>query len=244
MITFTCLEGDLGNPVFLEETSDCQYLFEWATSAACPVQPAVGSNCVVTDGLTGFTFDMNVLQGVYNLSDRRGHKYSLGVCGAQVPCNNQMVDACQGSSDNRTFSMGTDTDHDIVFNDGVLTLTYDGGDFCHNHRFRRAAIINFVCAPNVSGVGFPQFVSETANCTYIFIWRTPAACITLEKTNCVVADNMTNVYDLQPLARNMPPTGWPSDDGKYTFGICAAIPNNPTCGHFGGACAVWVMKWK
>ena len=45
----------------LISAQDCNYVFEWATSAACPVQSVVGSNCKVTDPDTGYVYDFSNL---------------------------------------------------------------------------------------------------------------------------------------------------------------------------------------
>ncbi len=50
-----------GEPKFVEELNNCTYIFEWQTSAACPVKTQNGTGCIVTDAVTHFSYDFSAL---------------------------------------------------------------------------------------------------------------------------------------------------------------------------------------
>jgi hypothetical protein len=50
-----------GTPAFVGSDS-CGTYFVWQSSAACPQTIVSGSNCVLTDLLSGFTYDLTSLR--------------------------------------------------------------------------------------------------------------------------------------------------------------------------------------
>jgi insulin-like growth factor 2 receptor len=210
IITFTCQYGSLGVPVFLHETDDCQYVFSWATSAACLLQaPSTGSDCQVQDSSSGEVYDLSPLRAMGSVNvTAGGYVYELAVCGAirdsLSRCKLTNAGACQfGSLPDQVYPLGVYSDA-IVEEDGRLSVLYTGGQACHDRQYVRSVLISFVCVPG-GGVGKPQFSSETADCTYLFVWPTQYACPTVSASvDCIVVDpeNRTQ-FDLRPLTKTM-----------------------------------------
>ena len=80
----------------------------------------------------------------------------------------------------RSFNAGN-ANSALTITNGLLVLTYTGGEKCHRNGVNRSSIITFVCAAgsesdaNSKPVGQPHFVNED-DCTYKFTWPTPLAC--------------------------------------------------------------------
>ena len=60
-IHFRCDPSKIGSPVLVENDGNCSFVFDWETSAACPIVASNGSSCVVTDSDTGDVYDFTPL---------------------------------------------------------------------------------------------------------------------------------------------------------------------------------------
>jgi len=80
----------------------------------------------------------------------------------------------------RSFNAGN-ANSALAITNGLLVLTYTGGETCNHVGVNRSSIITFVCAvdsvaePATSSLGQPHFVNED-DCTYEFTWPTALAC--------------------------------------------------------------------
>ena len=72
-----------------------------------------------------------------------------------------------------------------MYNDGTLQLLYKGGERCHNDKYERSTVIDFVCGFHGLGEGEPVFITEDANCTYFLSWHTDLACNSEVSSKCV-----------------------------------------------------------
>lgn len=109
--------------------------------------------------------------------------------------------ACQLKLDDSTFhkSLGTSGARPSIAVDGALTLEFTGGDPCHDSQYTRSATVVFECLEG-TGLGRPVFVTETADCEYVFQWATAAACGEPIESTCGARDPDTGkIYDLSPL---------------------------------------------
>lgn len=107
--SYYCMFHFQHDPVFINETADCQYHFSWQTPLACPVSKSVGSQCsVITPNflmrfnLTGlqkpdyykiqageYEFWLNVCK---DISEVTGECQGVGSCQTK-PSNHQMINA-------------------------------------------------------------------------------------------------------------------------------------------------------
>jgi hypothetical protein len=60
-IHFRCVPGSLGVPTLLQNINNCSFMFDWPSSAACPIQDDFGEGCQVYDGNLGYGFDLTSL---------------------------------------------------------------------------------------------------------------------------------------------------------------------------------------
>ncbi|KJE92774.1 hypothetical protein, variant 2 [Capsaspora owczarzaki ATCC 30864] len=255
LITFSCNPGVVGVPTFITETPECQYVFSWATSAACVLNPGggdvVGSNCRVTDPISNNVFDLSGLARSdrdYSVTASDGFTYKMNVCAPLVDrtkCTSANAGVCQTLASDATFSKlaGVANSRLTYSSGGVLTLTYPDGQSCHSGQFNRSTVISFTCARGQ--VGAPVFVDETDDCSYLFTWATDAACRPSDddEIDCAATDPSTGIeYDLSPLSRA---TGnWEASDSRqgyafrYFINVCQ--PVNPVAGSLcpvqAGAC--------
>jgi len=93
------------------------------------------------------------------------------------------IGCCQREKlvEQRSFNGGI-ANSALTITNGLLVLTYTGGDRCHHIDVNRSSIITFVCAaagtetePAATSLGRPHFVNED-DCTYKFTWPTTLAC--------------------------------------------------------------------
>ena len=82
--------------------------------------------------------------------------------------------SCQTDMFNKSFNAGN-ANGKLQFENGIVFLNYSGGDKCHQGKFERNTIINFVCNPSAN-VGQPMFIDESDDCTYYFSWHTSLVC--------------------------------------------------------------------
>ncbi|KPM03088.1 cation-independent mannose-6-phosphate receptor-like protein [Sarcoptes scabiei] len=183
-----------------------EYVIEFRTVHACPLQQMIGESCRVQDSITGHTFDLNPLRSSnYYLvrSDDDRHEYLLNVCGPianDTSCSTQSA-ICQREvhGENRNFSLGLFSDK-LVYWNSILNLSFSNGDRYNDPKQTpRRSQITFVCDP-LAGKGHPEYVGEVDR-SYSFIWHTSLACSgkVPKKTHCVF-ENDTHIIDLSPLS--------------------------------------------
>uniref|UniRef100_A0A667ZHY3 Insulin-like growth factor 2 receptor n=1 Tax=Myripristis murdjan TaxID=586833 RepID=A0A667ZHY3_9TELE len=230
-IIFQC-DANPGSPVF-DRKDNCEYVFIWRTSEACPITKSKGDNCRVRDPRTGYEFDLTSLMGRDFPVSNDKYKYHLSVCGglSRGVCTNkdkgsELVSSCQveeGSSPvHRIAGMANQL---LSYVGDQLILNYTNGDVCHKI-YHRSTEIYFSCHPDMHP-GAPVFLRETSDCTYMFSWRTALACIPVKTTSCSYNDDQGHSYDLSSLALSS--RNWEveasSGDAKQLFyiNVCRSL---------------------
>uniref|UniRef100_A0A8C7K5E3 Insulin-like growth factor 2 receptor n=1 Tax=Oncorhynchus kisutch TaxID=8019 RepID=A0A8C7K5E3_ONCKI len=234
-IIFQC-DDNPGSPVF-DRQDGCEYVFIWRTSEACPLTSAQGENCKVKDPRSGYMFDMSSLSGKDYMVKSGQYQYHFSVCGGlkrgictHKDTGSDQVSACQvKDSTHRIAGLASQT---LSYVGDQIVLNYTGGETCHKI-YQRSTEIYFSCHPKMNPV---KFIKETAECTYLFTWRTALACIPVKTTSCSYQDSNGNSYDLSSLAldsRNWvvePSTG---KQERYYINVCKSLVQQ------GGKCS-----WK
>ena len=242
-IRFRC-DPNAGNgaPRFVAETSRCVYEIEWATAAVCATQdiPSEKLECVARKGAD--TYDLNVLSSELagnwlaktdtDASD--AFAFYISVCGplddfaGMGECSGASV--CQVVQDKGTsYAAGATTSEPEVLDNGDIRITYTlpstFPNKCHTS-YVRSATITFMCQPGT--LGEPEYVGESDNCEYSFVWQTAAACAdsaVVVGENCAVMDPNTDVtYDLSPLQRASHSLRQ-GDKYEYTLSVCSGAPD-------------------
>ena len=101
--------------------------------------------------------------------------------------------SCQYDVDNHDNNWnGGNSNSKLYYEEGLIWSNYTGGTKCHAGKYERNTIINFVCAKEGTGNGYPVFVDETDNCTYYFSWHTELACEKKVLYSLVISKNPTD----------------------------------------------------
>ncbi|XP_030627174.1 cation-independent mannose-6-phosphate receptor [Chanos chanos] len=223
-IIFEC-DDTTGSPVF-DRKDRCEYVFIWRTSEACPVRREEGKDCKVKDPKTGYVFDMKTLSGKDYAITNGKYEYHFAVCEAinTTVCphkGDEPVASCQMEGGKHKIS-GMVTQN-LIYEDGVIMINYTHGETCHKVYERSTAIL-FSCDQS-RNPGKPEFIKETADCTYLFEWHTSLACTPFKTTSCSYNDGNGNSYDLSSLALHnsnwvVQPEGQSS---RYYINVCRSL---------------------
>ena len=234
----------LGSPKFVEETQDCVYIFEWTSSAACPLKDTVSKEfCRVTQN--NYTYDLTSL--MKNDSDyqyRSGqYDYRINVCrNLTQKCNSDHATketaVCQtslsGSGGHSSYPLGK-ANTSLVMGERSVTLTYSHGLECHNHTERKT-VIEFICDRSNHNASVIKS-GEASHCSYVFQMATPLVCPP-SQVPCV-AHGLGGHYDLSPLTKlDGHWTASSGDSHSHTFyiNVCRSIDDTSRCRANTGTC--------
>ncbi|XP_037673819.1 cation-independent mannose-6-phosphate receptor [Choloepus didactylus] len=238
-IFFYCDRGTQ-EPVFLRETSDCSYLFEWRTQYACP--PFDVTECSFKDG-AGNSFDLSSLSRYSDnweavTSTGATEHYLINVCkslapqAGNEPCPPEAAVCLLGSS--KPVNLGRVKDSP-QWRDGTAILKYVDGDLCPDRIRKKSTTIRFTCSESQVN-SRPMFISAVENCEYTFSWPTVAACPLRRNVhdNCQVTNPTTgHLFDLTSLSGRAGHTAAYSEKGLVFISICG---ENENCAPGVGAC--------
>jgi insulin-like growth factor 2 receptor len=232
-IIFTCKYGTLGQPRFDREVN-CEYVFNWATSAACSLRRTVGSDCRVKDKVTGLEFDLSPLeQHRIDLPD----DVSIWVKPCDVvhleskPAACTDAGACRGM-DNKVFESLGAANSELFYADGGLSLVYTLPKCKANPDEAFTTTIAFECDPDATETRRPTLL-DSDDCSVTILWRTAYACTQKQQADCILTDEATGrQYDLSALERTLDPTYWQAShesdghDYEYLINVCKPLGAN------------------
>ncbi|XP_044616685.2 cation-independent mannose-6-phosphate receptor [Equus asinus] len=238
-IYFSC-DRSTQNPVFLKETSDCSYLFEWRTQYACP--PFDLTECSFKDE-AGNTIDLSSLSRYsdnWEAVTRTGatEHYLINVCKSlspqpgSEPCPLEAAVCLLDGS--KPVNLGRVRDSP-QWKEGAAVLKYVDGDMCPDQIRRKSTTIRFTCSENQVN-SRPMFISAVEECEYTFAWPTVAACPVRENVhdNCQVTNPATgHLFDLTSLSGRAGFTAAYSEKGLVYISVCG---ENENCSPGVGAC--------
>ncbi|XP_044144786.1 cation-independent mannose-6-phosphate receptor isoform X2 [Bufo gargarizans] len=240
-VIFQC-DHNVGSPVF-QEQDDCEYVFLWRTSEACPVSRAEGDNCQVKDPKYDYVYNLQPLgEKVIELADGE-YNYQLKVCGglkdsacsASAPAGSS-VSSCQVKGSNAILA-GL-TNQKLIYEDGIIKINYTGGALCHK-KYHRSTLIIFQCDKTEEK---PVFLKETPDCIYKFEWRTPLACLPFKPIDCSFKDTLGRSYDLSQLSlynKNWEVDSPTDPNMKFRINVCRPlVPETgpASCPHGSAVC--------
>ncbi|KAH0622428.1 hypothetical protein JD844_024730, partial [Phrynosoma platyrhinos] len=207
-IFFYCDPHPNLEPVFLKETEDCNYMFEWHTPLACP--PFRSIDCSYKDN-AGNSYDLSSLtrhKENWEAISRTDSpvKYYINVCKSLVP--HQGIGSCPSEAaaclvdGSKYVSMG-EVGSGLRWENNILVLIYLNGEKCPDQIRKKSAIIRFKCDENRID-SKPELITALEDCEYTFVWFTAAACPLKSNVhnNCTVSNPLTgHLFDLNPLKR-------------------------------------------
>ncbi|XP_012590642.1 PREDICTED: cation-independent mannose-6-phosphate receptor [Condylura cristata] len=213
-------------PVFLKETSDCSYLFEWRTPYACP--PFDVTECSFKD-TAGNTFDLSSLSRYTDnweavTSTGATEHYLINVCKSLSP--QAGLEPCPPEaavcllSDSKPVNLGRVSDGPS-WKDGATVLMYVDGDWCPDKVRKRSTTIRFTCSDKHAvsdGALSPALRVGTGGpgrrdpCSLTVPWTPPSA---------------GHLFDLTSLGGRVGHTAAYSEKGLVFISICGENENCP-----------------
>uniref|UniRef100_A0A8C2IVC6 Insulin-like growth factor 2 receptor n=1 Tax=Cyprinus carpio TaxID=7962 RepID=A0A8C2IVC6_CYPCA len=132
------------------------------------------------------------------------------------------VSSCQ--VEGSTHRIAGLSNQNLTFDDGIIMINYTNGEKCHKIYERSTAIL-FSC-DHSKNPGNPEFIKETADCTYLFEWHTALACPSFKTTTCSYNDGSGHSYDLSSLALHK--FNWIVPDAtnqkqRYYINVCKSL---------------------
>ncbi|XP_060687644.1 cation-independent mannose-6-phosphate receptor isoform X3 [Hemiscyllium ocellatum] len=235
-----------GKPVYLRETPDCTYLFEWHTSYACP--PFRSIDCTLRDK-DGNSYDLTPLsqsQDNWEIERQRDvdQTYYINICKSLVPKNgnwacplNAAVCLKNGS---RYMNLGEVVAGPRWEEHGLLVLRYQNGDWCPDGRRNKTTSIRFKCDKDAINTK-PDLITAIEGCEYTFLWFTAFACPVTRNVHdeCVVTNPITgHLFDLNSLRKSQ---GYTIYDRKIRrnfirLNVCDKVQNTGCSGNDVGVC--------
>ncbi|XP_054722870.1 cation-independent mannose-6-phosphate receptor-like isoform X2 [Uloborus diversus] len=244
IITFICHHAHEAKdgPIFIEESQDCSYLFEWPTVHACPTFDVI--DCSVTDK-NGLTYDLSHLSlpntNYYIKYGGSSDKmFVINVCRSIVHSPDSLCPyasaACllDSSLPDQPLDLGRVSRGPYV-EDGKVKLTYSTGDLCKDGDSRSASfmqtVIEFSCDETALD-SVPEFVGKDG-CTYYFDWSTARACPTKTprgRGDCTVEDPATgHVFNFTAL-RDHGSFKTRKGSHEYHVSVCGGGKDTSPCG--------------
>uniref|UniRef100_A0A8C4YRY5 Insulin like growth factor 2 receptor n=1 Tax=Gopherus evgoodei TaxID=1825980 RepID=A0A8C4YRY5_9SAUR len=246
-IFFYCDHNTL-EPVFLKETPDCTYLFEWHTQYACP--PFRSIECSYKDN-KGNSFDLSPLtrhRENWEAIPMSGstQKYYINVCQSLVlhaGAGSCPSDAAACLVDGSKYINLGEVADGPRWENGISVLKYVNGEPCPDKIRKRTTIIRLKC--DESRVeSKPELVTTIEECEYTFLWFTAAACPLKRnvQNDCRVTNPATgHLFDLNSLKRE---SGYRLYDSKKRRTLQLNVCNEAKspCGSGVGACIIGGQK--
>lgn len=233
-INFVCQPGEgNGVPVFIDQSDDCIYYFDWHTQLACEKEV----QCSV-DTPAGYTLDFSPLikkTGKYNVVPSRAGNHQpegiiyLNLCRPLNPIFGTVCPAGSGAcliKDEKPLSLGH-INGSMTYDKSLKhsRIYYTNGDPCPINKQRNiSSVIILTCGTDENSE--PKEEGMSADCEYLFLWETPYACEG-DRTqkffpNCSFFDHARQrSYDLSSLSELAEVKS--SHGGAYSLQVCGGL---------------------
>ncbi|XP_062345985.1 cation-independent mannose-6-phosphate receptor [Cinclus cinclus] len=226
-ILFYC-DKTPSEPVFLKETPDCTYMFEWHTQYACP--PVKSTECSYKDDEGRFYDFSSLTRHRENWEaialSATTQKYYINVCKPLVPYS--ATRSCPSDAaaslveGTKCTSLGEVADGPRWEN-VTFILKYINGDQCPDKIRKKTTILRLKCDENRIE-SKPELITAIEDCEYTFLWFTAAACPIKSnvQNDCRVTNPATgHLFDLTSLKRESGYTISDSHNRVIELNVCA-----------------------
>nr|XP_027309114.2 LOW QUALITY PROTEIN: cation-independent mannose-6-phosphate receptor [Anas platyrhynchos] len=226
-ILFYC-DKTTSEPVFLKETPDCTYMFEWHTQYACP--PVKSTECSYKDDEGNFYDFSSLTRHRENWEaialSASTQKYYINVCKSLVPYG--AARSCPSDAaasiveDAKCVSLGEVADGPRWEN-GISVLKYINGDQCPDKIRKKTTILRLKCDESRIE-SKPELIMAIEDCEYSFLWFTAAACPLKSnvQNDCRVTNPATgHLFDLTSLKRESGYIISDSHNRRIELNVCA-----------------------
>jgi insulin-like growth factor 2 receptor len=177
-ILFSCDErGRVGQPAFVQETEDCEYVFAWTTAAACPeklvspCQLSVGAQQYDLHGLqrTAATGGKNFRVDHTDGFEAHAHEMVMNVCGKLLSADSHCregVTVCEWEKDRPSQSRSLGTVPALTATSTGLLAVYTDGDLCETGGLV-TTLVNYICDAS-AGIGKPKYGRPRTVCVCVY----------------------------------------------------------------------------
>lgn len=242
-ITLSCSQYD-AEPIFIEETASCEYVFMWHTPFACPKHVLQSETCQIQDPLYNYTFDLSPLRNPttdYSTNDGTT-QYFVNVCGPVVGSYDQLPSNTSVVIKKQQFLSGGSNNATLIFNDGTLTMQFTNGSMCDNNTDQSSSKIIFMCDHEVEDpkTGLSVF-RHPSSCQNNFVWRTKYACPPHTVIDCSYTTKDGLKYDLNPLSlSSMNQEERAGVNERFVLNVCRSVVNSKSarCPYDSATCLI------
>nr|XP_054484731.1 cation-independent mannose-6-phosphate receptor isoform X5 [Agelaius phoeniceus] len=231
-ILFYC-DKTTSEPVFLKETPDCTYMFEWHTPYACP--PVKSTECSYKDAEGNFYDFSSLTRHRENWEaiaiSATTQKYYINVCRPLVPYS--ATRSCPSDAaaslieGTKCTSLGEVADGPRWEN-VTFILKYVNGDLCPDQMRNKTTILRLKCDESRIE-SKPELITAIEDCEYTFLWFTAAACPLKSsvQNDCRVTNPATgHLFDLTSLKRESGYTISDSHNRIIELNVCAEVKSS------------------
>ncbi|XP_012940789.1 cation-independent mannose-6-phosphate receptor [Aplysia californica] len=255
VIYFLCdhSESGEGGPRYVEEQSDCTYVFEWPTQRACP--PHQVTDCTFRIG--NDVYDLSRLSRSDGNYERTYSQttYILNICRSLVHKKGQtcpfesaacMIDDSEKDPKKKFHNIGEVTSRSLNIQHKTLMLKYEHGELCKDGKTQRSTVILFDCDKNSDALGSPDG-HFMVDCQDTFTWTSSAACpLSLDPGskvdasdfgNCTVKNPDTGYeFDLTGLRKSEGYTTYDRNGHEFSLNVCAWLQSTEKCANGTAVC--------
>ena len=247
LIHYVCKPGDLASaPIFVGVIDQTVYEFHWKTFAACPRGLTAGSACSVMH--QGYLFNLTSIPVLHFNTSDGSYSYTLSVCsslssrssnGCNKDSKTSTVSMCQLSHANSQYYVLGRANSTLVYQDGVLKLTYNGGATCHHVTGSRNTTVLFICDDSAREASISSVTED--DCTYVVEVRTNLACPAAVRSSECTFRHGGQTYDFSSLSRSGVQGNWETrgrDGAVYLINVCQPLNFATGCHPLAGVCRV------
>uniref|UniRef100_A0A3Q4GTY1 Insulin-like growth factor 2 receptor n=1 Tax=Neolamprologus brichardi TaxID=32507 RepID=A0A3Q4GTY1_NEOBR len=177
----------VGHPkVIRVDEGSCEFLIGWETLEACAVKPTEVQmvNGTIKVPKTGVSFSLGALYFSHHQASgdirNNGDRYIYHIQLSGI--TNNSLPKCLGANicqvkQNDTYSrkIGSSNKAKYYIKGNVDVIVPSESECGRAKNKTVSSTIRFHCNPS-AGVGIPEFMLETDNCQYLFVWHTNAVC--------------------------------------------------------------------
>ncbi|XP_011491456.3 cation-independent mannose-6-phosphate receptor [Oryzias latipes] len=187
LIQLTC-GSTVGQPSLVRvDEASCLFVFHWETRSACAVkqQEVKMVNGTIRVPETGASLSLGAVYFSYHQASGdirpNGDRYIYHIQLSGI--TNSSLYSCEGANIcqdklNATYRrrIGNSTEAQYYVKGGNLDVIIPSNSKCGRIEAKKvSSTIMFQCSPS-AGVGIPEFMLETDECQYLFVWHTDAVC--------------------------------------------------------------------
>lgn len=178
----------VGHPKIIRvDEGSCEFLIGWETLEACAVKPKEVQilNGTIKVPKTGVSFSLGALYFSHHQASgdirTNGDRYIYHIQLSGI--TNKSLPKCLGANicqvklnDTYRRKIGLSNKAKYYIKGGNLDVIVPSESECGRAKNKNvSSTIRFHCNPS-AGVGIPEFMLETDNCQYLFVWHTNAVC--------------------------------------------------------------------